>query len=289
MGQQMYTLLVCLMIGLVPSLQSVNEHLYSFVRVGENYGTEYIPPPAKGAYFVFFQGEPVKVELEIFNEGSKRVIMMAGRMTPKDAFRMTVLEAPTSKVKAKLGVEVAPSLRLRLPNAETSVQWSERITLPPRSGLKFSARVVSEQETLPSGIYTLRFRCQLRSDTGGKVQAHSDTFSFEIRSVETFEDRLEVLRRQAARLFTRGEYQKAEQKLNELLLLYPNSSISYIEKGHLAMARGRKEEAATAYGKALDLLQSGMDTLYLSHASRIDVEHSIGLLMATLSALQKSR
>ncbi len=289
MIQQMCMLLACLVIGSPFSLQFGYEHISLFVRVGEHFGTVYTPPPTGGADFVIFQGEPIKIELEIFNEGSKEAVVVTRGIAPKDAFHMVVVEAPMSKVKPQLSLEVSPSVKLRLTNAEILAHWSEQIVLPPQSGLKFEAVVVSGLERLPTGIYKLKFRSLLKSASGKDIPANNDTFTFEIRAVETFEDRLEVLGRQAMRLFVREKYQEAEKKLNEVLLLYPNSSGSYTMKGHIAMALGKKDEAIKAYRKALDLLQSKMDTLYLSHASSVSVEHSIGFLLATLSALQKSR
>ncbi len=284
MTQPTCILLVSLAIGGIFLPQ--DEHLYSFVRVGESYGTTYTPPPAEGAYFVFFQGEPITVRLDILNEGSKKAMVVANELRPEEAFRMTVLKAPTPEVKGRLGIEVSPSVKLILPKTAISAEWSERIELPPRSRLYFEARVTSEQEALPPGIYHLKFRCRLKSASGKEIPAHSEIFQFEIRAVETFEDRLEVLRRQAARLSTRGEYEEAEKKLDELLLLYPNSSHSYIEKGNMAMVQGKKDEAAKAYQRALDLLQSRMDTIYLSYAHDVSIEHTIGFLLATLRSLQ---
>lgn len=289
MGQQICMLMACLMIGLPPSLQSGYEYISLFVRVGENFGTVYTPLPAGGVRFVFFQGEPIKVELEIFNESSKEAVVITQGRAPQDAFRMVVVEAPMPKVKPRLSLGVSPSVKLRLPNAEMSARWSEQIVLPPQSGLKFQAIVASDSERLPTGIYKLKFRSLLKSASGTDIPANNDTFTFEIRAVETFEDRLEAVRRQAMRLFTREEYQEADKKFDELLLVYPNSAISYTMKGHIAMALGKKGEAIKAYRKALDLLQSKMDTLYLSHASSVSVEHSIGFLLATLRSLQKSK
>ncbi|RMG52703.1 MAG: tetratricopeptide repeat protein [Acidobacteria bacterium] len=289
MGQQMYTLLACLMIGSPSSLQLGYEHISLFVRVGEHFGTVYTSPPAGGADFVIFQGEPIKVELEIFNEGSKEAVVVTGGIAPKDAFHMVVVEAPMPKVKTRLSLEVSPSVKLRLTNAEMSTHWSEQIVLPPQSGLKFKAMVVSDSERLPTGIYKLKFRSLLKSASGKDIPANNDTFTFEIRAVETFEDRLEVLIREATWLFVREKYQEAEKKINELLLLYPNSAASYGMKGFIARVRGRKEEAVKAYKKALDLLRSKNDTIYLSHASSVEVEHVIGTLLATLRSLQKSK
>ncbi len=267
----------------------MGERISLFVRVGGIRGSTYTQPPASGADFVIFQGEPIEVELEIFNEGSQEAVVVTGGRKPRDVFQMVVVEAPVPKMSSRLSLDISPSVKLKLIGAEKTARWSERMVSPPHSGLKFKAIVRSESEHLWPGIYKLKFYSLLKSASGKEILANNNTFAFEIRSIETIENRLEVLGRQAMRLFARGEYQEAEKKLNELLLLYPNSSGSYTMKGHIALALGRKGEAIKAYRKAIDLLQSKMDTLYLSRASRVAVEHSIGLLVATLRALQQNR
>ncbi|RMG47252.1 MAG: hypothetical protein D6723_16290 [Acidobacteria bacterium] len=286
MVQPICVLLVSLAIGGAFSPQSVNEHLYSFVRVGENYGTTYTSPPAKGAYFVIFQGEPITVRLDILNDGSKKAMVIANELRPEEAFQVTVLKAPTPEVRGNLGIEVSPSVKLILPKTAIPVEWSERIELPPQARLYFEAKVTGEQEALPPGIYHLKFRCRLKSASGKEIPAHSEIFQFEIRAVETFEDRLEVLIREATRLFVREKYEETEKKVNELLLLYPNSAAGYGLKGSIAEVRGKKDEAIKAYRKALDLLRSGRDTIYLSYASNVGVEHSISGLVVALRSLQ---
>lgn len=280
-------LLVCLTTeGIFPQ-QATPEDTLFFVRVGESYGTVYVPPPKGSANFVFFQGEPVMIELEVFNESSKQSTVLAKGMALKDAFRMVVLEAPSAKPQSELGIEVSPLLKLKLPNVETEARWSEQIVLPPQSGLKVQVKITSGQDHLPAGSYSLKFQCLLKRAARKDIQVHTDTFAFEVRSVETFGDRLEVVRRQAMRLFTTGKPKEADQRLTELLQLYPNSSISYTIKGHIAMSLGKNDEAVRLYQKALDLLQSRMDTIYLNHTPRHVVDEVIGLLTATLRSLQK--
>ncbi|RMG55640.1 MAG: hypothetical protein D6723_02260 [Acidobacteria bacterium] len=114
---------------------------------------------------------------------------------------MTVLKAPAPEVRGDLGIEVSPSVKLMLPKSASSAEWSERIELPPQVRLYFEARVTGNRGGLPSGVYHLRFRCRLKSASGKEIPAHSGIFQFEIRSVEAFEDRLEVLIREAMRLF----------------------------------------------------------------------------------------
>jgi hypothetical protein len=285
MAQPIHTLLIYLTIGSLFSWTSVDE-VFLFVRVGENYGTVYTPPPVDGAHFVFFKGEPIHVDLEIFNEGSEQVVVVANGMNPKDAFQMKVETAPTPDLKDKPILGFASSAKPIPTGAKAAAEWSERFVLPPQSGLKLQTTITSNQEDLPTGVYRLKFGCLLKSAAGQVIPAHSDTFSFELRSVDTAEDRLEVVRRQAMRFFTRGQYQEANHKLAELLRLYPNSAVAYTVQGHIAMALGKKDEAAVAYKRALDLLQSKMDTIYLFYASRSTVEDEIGLLSATLRSLQ---
>jgi tetratricopeptide (TPR) repeat protein len=214
---------------------------------------------------------------------------MTDGLAPQDSFRMAVLEAPTGKAKAKLNLEVSSLVQTRLEGPATPAKWSERIVLHPRSGLRFRAMIKIAGEKLPTGIYKLKFRSLLTGASGKEIPANNDTFIFEVRSVNTFEDQIEMLRRQAMHLFTQGAYPEADQKLNELLKFYPNSSVSYIVKGHIAMSRNKRDEAANAYKKALDLLRTGADAIYSSYASRVVIEDTIGNLTATLRSLQQNK
>lgn len=281
-------LLVCLTTGFL-SWQLTSEHTTIRVRIGEYYGTGYTPSAAKGADFVFFQGEPVKIKFDIFNEGPTQSVVNTRGTMPKGVIQMLVLEAPSSKAMTSLNVEVSPSIKLIRPTSETTVKWAGQIILQPESGLEFLVTVTDAQENWPTGIYKLKFKCLLKTATGKEFPVNNDTFSYEIRSVESLGDRIEILRRQAARFFTQGQYREAEKKLDELLRLYPNSSLAYAEKGHIMMAHGKKDRAAMSFKKAIDLLQSRMDTIYLSYAPSRMVEEIIASLAATLRNLQKPR
>jgi len=94
------------------------------------------------------------------------------------------------------------------------------------------------QELVGSGKMTNRGRLQLRQPEIEQLGAAVDTFAFEIRSVRTVEDRIEVLRRQATRFYSNQQYDEANRLFDQLLSMHPNSYLGNMLKGDIARRRG---------------------------------------------------
>jgi predicted RNA polymerase sigma factor len=91
------------------------------------------------------------------------------------------------------------------------------------------------------------------------------------------------------RAYEHDDASTAQAASESLLRLYPSSSQAYQIKGEIARRSGRTQEAAAAFDRAVALIQSGADKLYLQHASLETVERTVQGLTRTSDSLRERK
>ncbi len=85
------------------------------------------------------------------------------------------------------------------------------------------------------------------------------TIDFEVREVLTEEDRKNSLFHRGVRARWAKQYDEAERRLKELLVLNPNSTRAYAEMGAVAQDRGQYQRAIELYRKTISLIEADAD------------------------------
>jgi hypothetical protein len=150
----------------------------------------------------------------------------------------------------------------------TAAEWRGAFELLPRGQVRVFSTVTATGP-MPPGVYELRI---VPRDRPNDVVIISEIIRFELRPITTLAERAEVLRRrmESAELYQQDAL--AERLADELLELYPASASAYQVKALVAQRRGRPEEATAAFERALRLVRTKEDVLFVGNAEP-DIAH----------------
>lgn len=219
------------------------------VHPAEYFGTTYTAPPDHSAY-LFFTGEPLRVELEIVNRGS-RTIELTSPAAAAHRFRVTNGQAAQFVVEKEVIKKGVGGL--------TRVETQPAVSLAPGESLEFFSRHVGP--ALAPGEYLVEWETGITETSGVKIAPESPRLQFEVRE-SSGETAAEEVRRYAIRAFAAGEDTLANQWATRLLQLNPQSHAAHVLRGELSLKAGDKAAAAACFDTALRILESHADQDY---------------------------
>jgi hypothetical protein len=209
-------------------------------------GTVYTAPPEHAPY-LFFTGEPFRVELEIVNRGS-RVIELAGPAGAAHRFRVTNGQAAQFVVEDE-AIKNGPG-------APTHVERQSTVSLAPGESLALFSRHVGP--ALAPGEYLAEWETGITETSGLRIAPQASRLQFEVRE-SSGDTAAEEVRRYAIRAFAARQDALAEQWVTRLLRLNPQSHAAYALRGELRLRAGDNAAAAAAFDTALKILESHAD------------------------------
>jgi hypothetical protein len=112
------------------------------------------------------------------------------------------------------------------------------------------------------------------------VNPLSPLIHFEVRETQAVADQAEIARRRMMHAYVFEDTEVTAQRIDELLTLYPRSSVAYEIKAELAQRNDRRGEAAALLDQARALIVSGQDVLYLRQRTQADVQRLVDGLTA---------
>jgi len=247
-------------------------------RVAEYFGETYTKISRED--FVFFQGEAIAYKVAVHNMGNTESTLVLASTDPARLFTVEALKSPPLTPE-KLGAE-RPSFKGRYldevdvdvplrvsapfktwPGGSFSIPLEREIRLDPKEGVEWEVQVPTDLEP---GLYRIVVKVN-GSDRGGRSLLSFARFRFEVRP-PTPEAQPELLRRQAARLWSKEDFIAARQAVAELLKVHPNSAEAYGILGMIAAREGNSAEAATHRTRANEIIQNKRDELLLKFGSQ---------------------
>lgn len=291
----MIKLALMLILGLTLDLQATQQRtdimVYQYTSSAWYYGEWYTQPPSRDATRIYFQGEPIGVQMQMHNESDTAVSLTNVKPVISQNFRVEVLAAPTEMIKRKLKANFASTFELVPTAGRTSlIPPSASIRLNKNESLvaKFTIKM-NEGSLLPEGFYKYRVRSLLKASSRD-IMINNDDFTFEVRQVRSYDDRVEVLRREASdAVFSGTNVDTARKKIDALLKLHPDSDVAYRLLGNLEYRRGQLKPGIAAYEKALLLMRSGKDAIVLKYQTKSFLGQVLGNVSATLNAWKREQ
>jgi len=256
--------------------------LRASLKPAEYYGTAYTSAPQAPAIYVFFEGMPVVIDLEVHNLDADSEYLIFRDATPESKFRATL---GTLGKRHEVRLLLSDEIRLRMGGMEFDTSVAENTEVPGNGSLAWRSQIEGVDRLAP-GIYDIEVTPQMSAKSGRPIGV-ANRWTIEVRR-PTALDRLELLRLSMMAAFTRDNNTLMDAAADELLRAYPSAHLVYVTRGHRANQAGRWTEAIHNYGQALTLLTTRADRIYLDLNPPQDVEHAIGFLTTTIQGL-KSR
>jgi hypothetical protein len=216
------------------------------VHPAEYFGTMYTAPPDHAAY-LFFTGEPLRVELEIVNRGS-HVIELAGPAAAAHRFRVSNGQASQFVVENEI---IKKGL-----GAPTRVETQSAVSLAPGESLALFSKHVGP--ALAPGEYLVEWETSITETSGLRIAPQASRLQFEVRE-SSGETAAEEVRRYAIRAFEAGQDALADQWVTRLLRLNPQSHAAHVLRAELRLRAGDNAAAAASFDTALKILESHAD------------------------------
>jgi hypothetical protein len=228
--------------------------LMLFVNTAEYFSEEYAARPEPGAAFVFYVGEPIRLNIQVFNADEREHTVNSPSLTASDA--LTVAAAARDGEPTNVGLAIEPHVEKHEGGFVIPVDWRET-RLDPRASLHWKAELPRD---LRPGVYVVDFAIDAYDENAQHVAPYAPRFRFEVRQPSP-DAALEITRRRGMRAFLAGDYDVAERETRALLRLHPNSLLAYITLGQIAEAQGHTVPARAAFQRALAIASSASDPL----------------------------
>lgn len=230
---------------------------------------------------VVYEGEPFVVQLTLLNESQSTI-----RGTSDEGW----LAAVRIDLEGTSDGSVARAIPFSVDSVISRPRGVAADKLLVAAQEKQEARLLLMPERLPSaGQYRLRVtfdRTRLSSRPGWPRLTRLDTgTSVEIHSVDTVEDRRNVLYRRGVREWLAGRNAAAREILSELVKEHPSRTLGWYALGKVWATEGRCGEAITAFQLARLLIEKNAD----SSDTRVRNEDRSAALRAIESDAAKCR
>ena len=228
--------------------------LVMLVNIAEYFGDDYIDRSAPGADYVYFVGEPIRLDVQVLNvDGAEHTVVSQSPTAPSAlSARATTNGQPTN-----VGVTISSELERHEDAFQIPVDWGS-IRLNPRASLHWKAELARD---LPPGVYMVDFALDLSDENARPPSPHGPRFRFEVREPSA-DSAAEVIKRRAVRALAEEHYDVAEAEAASLLRLHPNSFMAYSLLGRVAETQGRQSAAVAAFQRAIAIVKAGTDQLY---------------------------
>lgn len=246
------------------SMPLLAQHTDSDLRVLFN-PREYAEPvhsadPSPASSYLFLAGEKVGLYVRVANQTSQLLSLLASGVAPDLAVRVRLMQRVGDTWTQIPGGFVSEGSPVLLGNSQSYAdQWADRIILPPRWSVSIPGYVATDVPLSP-GAYELQMvSAAVACEPACSVRNHAGIFRFEVRSADALPEQLDQLFRRALVSIDHSKFEEADAAIETMLKLHPSSSAAHQLRGRKAEQLGNWVEAASAYERAVDILQFGRD------------------------------
>jgi hypothetical protein len=234
------------------SAQSVESVLEFVIAADEWFGSDYIDRPVSPAEYVFIGTEPLRVRIAIDNPHGVAEDVVLGS-NAQERFRVTTAFRNGAPIAVRLVLDGAawktfPDGRYVVETSGVRLDRDETVEL-------FG---ILEGADAP-GVYEVNLEPGIADGKGRRIPGRVARFSFE-RRVLAGDERLELLRREAYRYWSRGQANESRAAIAQLLELHPNSIVAQNILELLAKDAGDTGAAQAAAARRQQILADGLDT-----------------------------
>lgn len=240
--------------------------------VGEYFGETYTAGPVAPAEYVFFEGEPVTMDVKVANWGSGVQTFVTDAVQPSDLF---VIRASRNDADAALSMTVSEQTSRELLDGREDVELRSRMTLTPADAFRW--RVTIGNGDLVPGLYRVRVESHASDEAGRPLGRQPAEFVFEVRGKEDAAP-AELARRVAERLTAAGEFARAKAAATELERTYPDSVAVHLIRSRIADAEGDTAAYTREIDLAREFLRQDRDRLFRQFARPGQIEDLVDSL-----------
>ena len=255
------TLLSALLISAPAWAQPAGRDLRILFNPGEDVAPFYSGRPSSGAPFVFFDDESIPVLIRFANWSDETLMLRAGGKLPDGAVSVRLYRLSASgpvEVPVRLSVEGETSLSGA--SQELGLRWEDTMSIPARWALTIP--VLVQTARLEAGKYELRLaQVHVSCAPSCGVRNHAGVFDFDVRRPDDLPKQLDQLLRRADHAIERGNFADADLPISRILELHPHASAAYQLLARRAERLEKWKEAADAYERAAELVETGRDNL----------------------------
>lgn len=245
--------------------------LVVLATVGDYPGETYTAGPIAPAEFVFFENEPVAVDVSVANWGSSSAPVRLPSSTSSPMVQAVVWK----------GDQAVSSGRLLEPMWRETVAGSQRVTpsatmvIEPGDALRW--RLMVDTGTLGPGFYLVRVQTVATGGAGESIRTRRSEFIFEMRARSEALP-AELSRRAAEWLTAEGDAGRARAATDDLERVYPDSVAVHLIRSRIAEAEGNDSLARLELDRAAEFMRSDRDTLFRHFARPGQIEDLIDSL-----------
>ncbi len=252
----------------------------AYLAIGEYYGTVYTKPSSQAEY-VLLKGLQLSLKLSITNEGKSEESVIEEASEMADRVRITNLQNHSqtdSFLSATWGSPQPGSVKL--------TGAFGQVALAPRSSVRWFGLVMGSERLAP-GIYRVKVGKTFRDSQNRPVLINNMEITFEVRDIGEVPEQVEYLRISAMRALAAGDVKAGESVIARLQKANPNSVFAQTMLADIALSRGDRIAAEFALQRALDLVRSRADSLFVANAREHSMEELAGTLYARLLELRR--
>lgn len=238
----------------------------------DHIAAQYVDPAPGLTLAFYFRGEEIKFEVSLYNEGESPIHLGWERSDIQRQISFKWIALPEKQLGKDLLLE--PYELVSAPKNGNLERVDKVADLQPGDSVavRWRLKTVNESPLVP-GRYELVAKPLLPSSqegkTIGKVRLNVNNHHvFEVRKALTVRDNIERLLRDAIWSSWRGDSGGAIEKLNQVLVLHPNSQVAYNLLGRFHGESGRYEDAVRAYQRAIEIMESDLDHLMPEYRKR---------------------
>lgn len=256
----------------VAAMQAASPYsdVVAVLRPSISFDTVYGAAPRQGAYYVMYEEEPLQLTLEISNWAREPRVLLTHSNAPSAGIAFNITRGG---VPLNMNIEIVGDVYERGPGTDFRIQWTEQIDFPE----KYSLIVEAAVPQLQAGLYEIDLRTTLTDGDLRPLRPQGTVLPIEVRAASDGE-RTELLRRRALRAYLGKDFAATERRVGQLLAESPNNFSAFAIRGNVAMAEGRRHDAADHYDRAIAILESGSDVEFLKWVSPQKAQESIDAL-----------
>ena len=262
--------------------------LVLLVGVGDYSGETYTSGPAPPAGYVFFQGEPVTMDVRIANWGSAGTTMSTRAMAPRDLFTirarrngvefpLRIQDAGASAREMLSGSEPVPFASGWMLAAGDALRWRVALAGTVNADVNADANAAADADVLEPGVYHVDVEAHATDGQGLRIRRQAGEFTFEVRP-RIVGLAAELARREAERWTAAGDFARARPAVARLEQLYPDSVAVHLIRSRIADAEGDLATYSREIDLAREFLRQDRDRLFRQFARPGQIEDLIDSL-----------
>lgn len=233
-------------------------------------GEVYTEPPVSGSQYVFIEGEPLVLRVQVLNHGVEtRVLLVPDGLSVETMWSHQALR-DGEPVALALGRPIVNGVSYNRSVVQSSLQ---RTYLDPHDSITWKFALT---ERLRPGVYRVKWMTKARDENGRQKWPLSYETVFEVRASEGLE--FERMRRDAWRAVRGGQGAEARRILETMLKVNPASYGALTMLASLSESEENREEATALRQRARVAVLSGADALFVAKRPAEEVQRLIKAL-----------